>query len=302
MADPLCNSDGCDQPRLARGLCDRHYRHARYHGTLPERVPTTPHAAVTHVARQWGVTVTDILSRPRRPDLVEARRACVHALRDLGLSLPAIGKILGGRNHTTIMHATRTPPGTPPADPDALPDGCQVPGCDRTPKHDGMAFCGGHDRRWRRTGQVDPERPLRPVLVDGPVLDLEVHDRTGYRNGCRCQVCRADAVRSVKRNRHRPQNRPAEAGAAVVRPLLDAGMTVAAVARAAGLSRQTLDRWLAGEGCARQPSIDRVAAVRPPSAPARSAPSAPSCEDCGAEAYGGGRWCLNHYLEHRRAA
>ena len=288
-----CSSDGCDEPHIARGLCAGHYRRARYRGTLPDRVPRTPHGAVTVIARQWGIPVTDILSPSRQAAHVEVRRACIHALRDLGLTLTQIGDILGGRDHNTIWSALRYDRPTPPERPVQIPPGCHVPGCDRTPKHDGMAFCAGHDRRWRRTGRVDPDRPLRPVRVDGPIHDLEVHDRSGYRNGCRCETCRRDAVRSVKRNRLRPQSRPASVGADAVRALLDRGMTVAAIARASGLSRQTLDRWLAGNGTARQPSINTVLAVEPPP---------PRCEDCEAAAYGGGRWCWDHYSARAKRA
>lgn len=289
MTPPTCTLDGCNQPHVARGLCATHYRSARYHGTLPDRAPRTPHAAVTVIARQWGIPVTDILSPSRQAEHVEVRRACIHALRDLGLTLRQIGDILGGRDHNTVRNALRHDRPTPPDQPGQIPSGCHVPGCDRTPKHDGMAFCAGHDRRWRRTGDVDPDRPLRPIRVDGPILDLEVHDRTGYRNGCRCETCRQDAVRSVKRNRHRPQSRPAKAGADAVQQLVDQGMTVAAIAREAGLTRGTLDRWLKGKGTARQPSIDKVLAVEPP------APPVPTCEDCDEPGWDGGRWCWTHY-------
>lgn len=35
MRTTCTHEDGCDRPEYARGLCSRHYQHARYHGELP---------------------------------------------------------------------------------------------------------------------------------------------------------------------------------------------------------------------------------------------------------------------------
>lgn len=35
MPKRTCDIDGCENPHLARGLCNRHYLHAKYHGLLP---------------------------------------------------------------------------------------------------------------------------------------------------------------------------------------------------------------------------------------------------------------------------
>jgi chromosomal replication initiator protein len=70
------------------------------------------HSQLKHVlavaARYFGVTQAAITSKSRRTSLVEARNVIVHfARRKTDLSYAEIGRVLGGRDHTTIMHADR---------------------------------------------------------------------------------------------------------------------------------------------------------------------------------------------------
>lgn len=59
-------------------------------------------------ARYFNVTQAALTGPSRRASLVEARNVVVHLARRLtGLSYAAIGRGLGGRDHTTIMHADR---------------------------------------------------------------------------------------------------------------------------------------------------------------------------------------------------
>ncbi len=59
-------------------------------------------------ARYFNVTQAAITGPSRRSSLVEARNVVVHLARRLtSLSYAAIGRGLGGRDHTTIMHADR---------------------------------------------------------------------------------------------------------------------------------------------------------------------------------------------------
>lgn len=60
---------------------------------------------IEKVAADFGVTVGDIKGQTRRAIVVTARRVICKILRDRGISLPVIGKLLGGRDHSTIMHA-----------------------------------------------------------------------------------------------------------------------------------------------------------------------------------------------------
>lgn len=56
----------------------------------------------------YGFTVADLKGERRFKVLVRARDMAVRRLRDeLGLSMPRIGQIMGGRDHTTILESLR---------------------------------------------------------------------------------------------------------------------------------------------------------------------------------------------------
>lgn len=286
MADRTCTTDGCHDRHVARGLCAHHYRLARYHGTLPERTgPTTPHAAVLDVAIAYDVPIVDLLDDSRTGR--DARVAAAHRLRDLGCSWADAAHVLGDRDRQQVRYLASLPV-TPPAGPPTVPGpNCTIDGCGRPAKFTRAQLCAGHYQRWRRDGQLRPDVPLRAVLSgDGPILDLDVHDRTGYRNGCRCEVCRADAVRAVKLNRHRPALTGPGPAVAHLEALASRGMTPAAAARAAGVNHAMVYSWLNGR--TKQALRTNVAAVCAVPLP---------CEECDAPALGGGRWCRNHITQ-----
>jgi chromosomal replication initiator protein len=57
-------------------------------------------------AREFGVERAALLARDRRPAVAMARQVAMYLARELTEhSLPEIGRGVGGRNHTTVMHA-----------------------------------------------------------------------------------------------------------------------------------------------------------------------------------------------------
>jgi len=63
---------------------------------------------VKSVARKHGLRVADLKSHCRSKHIMPARfEACYEMRRLTLLSMPQIGKILGGRDHTTILHGIR---------------------------------------------------------------------------------------------------------------------------------------------------------------------------------------------------
>ena len=65
-------------------------------------------AIMTHVADYFGLTVEDLCGQSRTHILVTARQIAMYLCRELtDLSLPKIGQLFGGRDHTTVMHADR---------------------------------------------------------------------------------------------------------------------------------------------------------------------------------------------------
>lgn len=61
---------------------------------------------VRTLAESLGLTKKEVVSPSRRQDIVRVRDLIVFLLREYGdMSYPAIGRLLGGRDHTTIIHA-----------------------------------------------------------------------------------------------------------------------------------------------------------------------------------------------------
>ncbi|MEX1043609.1 MAG: chromosomal replication initiator protein DnaA, partial [Acidimicrobiia bacterium] len=57
-------------------------------------------------AEAYGLTVGDLVSASRKQPLAQCRQVAMYLCRDLtSLSLPRIGEVFGGRDHTTVMYA-----------------------------------------------------------------------------------------------------------------------------------------------------------------------------------------------------
>lgn len=60
------------------------------------------------VARHYGVSVRDMLSRRRRMGDVRPRQVAMYFAKEMTpRSLPEIGRQFGGKDHTTVLHAVR---------------------------------------------------------------------------------------------------------------------------------------------------------------------------------------------------
>lgn len=61
---------------------------------------------VEKVARYYDIDQTSIYEKTRRKEIVKPRQIIMYILReDFQISYPAIGKKLGGRDHTTVIHS-----------------------------------------------------------------------------------------------------------------------------------------------------------------------------------------------------
>jgi chromosomal replication initiator protein len=61
---------------------------------------------VDATAQEFGVERDSLLARDRRPDVAMARQVAMYVARELTEhSLPEIGRGIGGRNHSTVLHA-----------------------------------------------------------------------------------------------------------------------------------------------------------------------------------------------------
>jgi chromosomal replication initiator protein len=76
---------------------------------LPDAAETrvTPELVIAAAAEYFDITPEAIRSPSRSRPLVNARQVSMYLCRELtDLSLPKIGKHFGGRDHTTVLHAT----------------------------------------------------------------------------------------------------------------------------------------------------------------------------------------------------
>ena len=77
---------------------------------IPEGVEAqiTPPLIMTQTANYFNITIDDLCGPARTHVLVTARQIAMYLCRELtDFSLPAIGRLFGGRDHTTVMHANK---------------------------------------------------------------------------------------------------------------------------------------------------------------------------------------------------
>jgi chromosomal replication initiator protein len=73
---------------------------------LPNRDRVEPSHVVKTVARAFNVEAGQLLGRDRSRDVALPRHVAMYLLReDSNISLPQIGEAMGGRDHTTVIHA-----------------------------------------------------------------------------------------------------------------------------------------------------------------------------------------------------
>jgi len=73
---------------------------------LPQRSDVQPEKIIELVAREWQTTVEALLGRDRSQKIAQPRQVAMYLMRkETDASLPQIGEVLGGRDHTTVMYA-----------------------------------------------------------------------------------------------------------------------------------------------------------------------------------------------------
>lgn len=118
---PLLLARRCTQLRHMHGVILRMRAFLAQSGRLPDesdldtivRSSGNPHAltaeaVVALVAARCGYTSKDLRSRKRDPKLVRTRQIAMYLCRELlGESYPALGRMFGGKDHSTVMHAVK---------------------------------------------------------------------------------------------------------------------------------------------------------------------------------------------------
>lgn len=73
---------------------------------LPQRSDVAPGKIMELVAKEWQTTVEALLGRDRSQKIAQPRQVAMYLMRkETDASLPMIGQVLGGRDHTTVMYA-----------------------------------------------------------------------------------------------------------------------------------------------------------------------------------------------------
>ena len=68
--------------------------------------PQTPDAVRQRVAEAWGVSSEGLQSKKRTKDLTIPRQVAMYLIKDIfDLSLVEIGRLFGGRDHSTVIHS-----------------------------------------------------------------------------------------------------------------------------------------------------------------------------------------------------
>lgn len=69
-----------------------------------EREIVHPDDVINAVCNYYNIKPTQLKGSKREASLVRPRHICMFLLKDLGLTFVEIGNLLGGRDHTTVMH------------------------------------------------------------------------------------------------------------------------------------------------------------------------------------------------------
>ncbi len=68
----------------------------------------TPSSIIDQVSRYYNYSIEDIKSEKRKNEIVSCRQMAMYIIRTLtNLSLPEIGKEMGGKNHTTVLYSIK---------------------------------------------------------------------------------------------------------------------------------------------------------------------------------------------------
>jgi chromosomal replication initiator protein len=91
--------------RLMHAPLTRETAETALEGILDGAADLSPERILSAVAQHYGLSQEELTGRSRRRAVSLPRQLCMYLVREeIGTSLPQIGELLGGRDHTTIIH------------------------------------------------------------------------------------------------------------------------------------------------------------------------------------------------------
>lgn len=119
------------QPKEPEGPCPSNLSAVVFKGRLylahdvqepPREIRSIPiRSIIGAVASDYNVPVIDVLSHRRTAGVVRPRQVGMYLAKKLTTrSLPEIGRMFGGKDHTTVLHAVRKVEKLMAADPDLV--------------------------------------------------------------------------------------------------------------------------------------------------------------------------------------
>jgi chromosomal replication initiator protein len=75
---------------------------------LGEDTVIAPNDIIQEVSRYYSISADDLFGSSRQQAVAQARQIAMYLIREqTNLSLPKIGQLFGGRDHTTVMYANK---------------------------------------------------------------------------------------------------------------------------------------------------------------------------------------------------
>lgn len=86
-----------------------HELHEQNTSKQPQNHARTMQQIINSVAEYFNITKDDLVGPARKKEIMMPRQICMYLIRrELDHSYEKIGKVFGGRNHTTVLHAFNT--------------------------------------------------------------------------------------------------------------------------------------------------------------------------------------------------
>jgi len=93
---------------MNREIREREFEHILRHTEDQSKPVVTPDAVMKTVADYYGLEIKDIIGSRRHQGVVKARQAAMYLCRQLlGTSYPALGRLFGGKDHSTVLYAVK---------------------------------------------------------------------------------------------------------------------------------------------------------------------------------------------------